>query len=403
MTLFEYTATIASGEEIHGVIRAADESEAAIRLKESYTMIHSLNPVEEKTESELLKKKHRKYSDKALAMVCRQFAIILTAGLPIVRSIELVAGQTEDKNLKELLIEVAKDTSSGFSLADSFYSHAPDLPTTFIETLRAGELSGSLSMAFDRLSNYYGKASKVRAKIISALTYPAFVLAVAVVVIMIIMVYAVPVFSQTFLELGTELPWPTRALIATSNFFSKWIWLILLILAVLVIGIKVYSMTEEGKYNIAKILLSAPIIGKIQLMNASSQFASTFSTMMAAGLPAFTALSITGRSMSNAYLGRAVGRAVENVEAGFRIGASMKETNLFPDLLVEMTSVGEESGSIEETLNVIGEFYDSEVDTLTTRAVALIEPAIIVVLAVFVCFVLLAVYLPMFSMYEGIS
>ncbi len=107
--------------------------------------------------------------------------------------------------------------------------------------------------------------------------------------------------------------------------------------------------------------------------------------------------------MSNAYLGRAVGHAVENVEAGFRIGASMKETNLFPELLVEMTSVGEESGSIEETLNVIGEFYDSEVAVLTTRAVALIEPAIIVVLAVFVCFVLLAVYLPMFSMYEGIS
>ena len=403
MTLFEYTATIASGEEIHGVIRATDESEAAIRLKETYSMIHSLKPIEEKKESEILKKRHRKFNDKALALVCKQFSIILTAGLPIVRSIELVAGQAEDKYLKQLLFEVAEDTAAGYSLAESFVTRAPDLPLTFIETIRAGELSGSLSMAFERLSVYYDKASKVRGKVISALTYPAFVLGVAVIVIMIIMVYAVPVFSQTFLELGTELPFPTRALIATSNFFTKWGWLILLIIVAIVVGIKIYSMTEKGRYEIARILLSLPIIGKIQLMNAASQFAGTFSTMMAAGLPAFTALSITGRSLSNAYLGRAVDKAVVNVESGFRIGASMKETGLFPELLVEMTSVGEESGSIEETLNVIGSFYDNEVDLLTTRAVALIEPAIIVVLAVFVCFVLLAVYLPMFSMYQGIS
>lgn len=403
MTLFEYTAAVPSGEEVHGVIRAVDESEAVIRLKETYSMIRSIHPVKEKEEISLFQRKHRRYNTKALALVCRQFAIILSAGLPIVRSIELVAGQVEDKNLKELLRGVAEDTAAGYSLAESFVSRAPDLPLTFIETIRAGEVSGSLNVAFQRLSEYYSKANKVRSKVISALTYPAFVIAVAIIVIIVIMAYAVPVFSRTFLELGTELPFPTRALIAASNFFVKWTWLLLLIAAAIVIGIKIYSMTENGKYQVAKIILSLPVIGKIQLMNAASQFAGTFSTMMAAGLPAFTALSITGRSLSNAYLGQAVGKAVTNVEAGFRIGSSMRETGLFPELLVEMTAVGEESGSIEETLNVIGEYYDNEVEVLTSRAVGLLEPAIIVFLAVFVCFVLLAVYLPMFSMYQGIS
>lgn len=402
MALYKYKALSQSGAPVEGVIEARDATDAVIKLKETCSVIDDLKPVNAKA-SILSKNVSIKINEKNLSLVCKQFAIILTAGLPIVRTVELIAGQTEDKVIKNILIEVAEDVSSGYGLADSFEKRGPKLPVTFIETVRAGEETGRLDIAFQRLHDYLTKKTRVKAKVVSALTYPMFVLGVAIIVIIIIMGFAVPVFIETFESLETRLPLPTRALIGLSNFTQAYGLIILIIIAIIVVALIVFGRTEKGAYTLSRIVLKLPIIGKVQYMNAASQFANTLSTMLDAGLPVMKAMNITGRSMTNRFMGQSVIDCVEGVEQGYSMGACLKANGTLPELLIEMVSVGEEAGSLPETLAVIGEYYDNEVETVTTRAVSLLEPIIICVLAVFVLWVLLSVYLPMFSMYDNFN
>lgn len=401
MKNYQYKAISRSGLETSGVISAEDKTDAVIRLGETCSVVNSLRRVYDR-EDILEKLRTQKIDEKSLSLVCRQFSIILRAGMPIIKTVTLVAGQTEDKLIKNLLGMVAEDVAAGYSLADSFGLRGPFLPATFTETIRAGEESGTLDTAFERLSAYYLKQSKIKSKVVSAMTYPLFVLAVAIVVIIIIMVKAVPQFTGTFASMDMELPLPTRMLIGLSDFFGSWLWLLLLIAVATIAGLKIYGRTEKGAAEMGKFRLKLPVIGRIELMNGAGQFANTLSTMLAAGLPAIKALNITGRTMSNRFLGGSVVNAVDSIESGFRIGESLKAQNALPELLVEMTAMGEETGSLEDTLKVVGDYYDNEVDVTATRAVSLLEPIIICVLAAFVVLVLLAVYLPMFSMYGSI-
>lgn len=256
------------------------------------------------------------------------------------RTVELVAEQAESKALRELLKSVAADVAAGYSLASGFEIRNKTLPATFVETIRAGEESGSLEVSFSRLSEYFSKKSKIRAKTITSLTYPAFVVVVAVIVITVIMVYAVPTFTQTFETMGIHLPWATRFLIAMSDFFSNYILIILAFAALSVLGLRVFYHTDTGHVRLSRLHLNLPVLGRIAAMTAASQFANTLSIMLASGLPVIRALNVTGRAMSNFYLGRSVGNVVASVEAGRRIGEGMEDTN-FPELLVEMTKIGE--------------------------------------------------------------
>lgn len=402
MITYKYEAISQSGVAITGIIKAIDKSDAIIKLKSECTIVNSLTEIKEKP-SLFGRKGKTNIKDKSLSLMCRQFSIILSAGIPIMRSVELVANQMNDRGMKRLLNSVSEDVAAGMSMSDSFNLRGPDLPPTLIETLKAGEASGALEETFMKLSEFYSKKSKVKSKVISALTYPAFVIGVAVIVIGIIMVFAVPTFARVFEGMGIELPLATRIIIGLSEFFANWFWLVLLILLVLIVGLRFYTKSASGGVKMAKFMLKLPLVGKIQLMNASSQFANTLATLLTAGLPAAHALGITGKTLSNKFLSLSVMESLEDVEAGYRIGTSLERRKAFPDLLVEMTGVGEESGSMETTLEVIGDYYDNEVEVTTNRAISLLEPIIICVLAIFVIIVLLSVYLPMFSLYDSIG
>jgi type IV pilus assembly protein PilC len=273
---------------------------------------------------------------------------------------------------------------------------------TFIETVRSGEESGDLVSAFGRMSTYYDRMYKTRSKATSALLYPAFVIVVAVIVVGIIMVYAVPTFSSTFESLDIELPFVTRLLIGVSNFMSSYIWLIIAVIAAIAFIIRLYGNTEKGAERLGRFKLSIPIVGKIGQMAGASQFAHTMTTMLAAGMPILQALDVAGRSITNVCISRAILDTIPGVESGHSLGECMSRSSDLPEMLVQMTAVGEATGSMEATLEVLAEFYDNEVDTLTSKALSVLEPTIICVLAVFVVVILMAVYLPMFSMYEAI-
>ena len=279
----------------------------------------------------------------------------------------------------------------------------PGLPKTFIETVRAGEQSGALEECFKRLHKYYDKTAKTKAKVISTLTYPAMVIAVAVIVVIIIMVKAIPAFGDVFAEMGTEMPAVTKGLIAVSNFFVGWWWLILLILALLGILYTLAKRTEKGRVAISSFSLKHAPLRRLHSMSAAGQFANTMATMLAAGLPVPKALDVVSQVIGNYVFSVGVREVKQSVERGRTISESMEEIEYFPKMLTEMVGVGERSGSLEQTLDVIGTYFDNEVEVLTSRLLSLMEPIITILLAVVVVFLLLAVYLPMFSMYGGIA
>ena len=228
MTTYKYKGQSLSGARVSGVVRAYDEFEAVAKLRDTCAFITKIEPVKERGNA-LDKPIGFRLKDKELALLCSQFSIILTSGLSVMRCVEMVASQTRNKYTRRMLEKVAEEVGAGYSLAQSFESNAPYLPATFIETVRAGEESGTLALCFDRLHRYYERTARTRAKIISTMTYPAMVIVVAIIVFIIIIAVAVPAFTDAFADLGEgELPGVTKALMAVSGFFNRWWWLLLL-------------------------------------------------------------------------------------------------------------------------------------------------------------------------------
>lgn len=346
----------------------------------------------------------KKIKEKQLALVCSQFSIIISAGLPMVRSVELVADQTTDKTLHKLLKQVAGDVAAGNSLADSFENKGgKQLPITFIETIRAGEESGTLEESFRKLFVYFEKSAKTRAKVTSALIYPAFLCVLSVVVVAIMMVKVIPMFTEMFASMNADLPPMTAIIIAASNFMVHYWLILLLIVVVLIFALKFWSKSPNGMKFFAVLKLKLPLVGRVQRMNAASQFANTMSTILAAGMPMTRTIQITAKVLDNYVIGMQVGDMVGGVEEGVRLGQCVKQCPWFPPLLTEMTGVGEETGSLENTLTIIGDYYDNEVNLAVERALSMLEPIIICGIAVIVVIVVLGFYLPMFSMYNNMA
>lgn len=402
MPTYRYEGAYAGGERVTGVVEAVSQTAAVAQIRQSCEVVLSLKEVPRAAVRDPLARFQR-ISAKSLALTCRQFAIILKAGLPLVQTVDLVAEQCPDKALGRLLRQVSEDVSNGWSLSYSFAQRGErSLPVTFRETVRAGEESGDLLSSFDRMAEYYHRMNKTRESVVSALTYPAFVLAVAAVVVAIIMGYAVPTFTGMFQSMDVELPWVTVALIGVSNFFQRYALVLLGVMALAVFLLRLYGLTEKGGAVLAGLQLKLPLIGEVVRMSGASQFAHTMSTLLTAGMPILQAIEVSGRTMTNQCMSGEVLNTLPGVEGGRPLGECMSYARELPPMLVQMTAVGEATGSMESTLKVLAEYYDNEVEVRTKRALALLEPTIIVVLAIFVVFILMAVYLPMFSMYSAI-
>jgi len=399
MATYRYQALTSDGRSMEGVVQAETEFEAVGMIKQSYAVVEEIREISEG------KPWNRditisKVKEKPLAIACSQIAIALQQGLPLVRSLGLIAKQTEDKNLRKILVDVAGEVAEGSTLTRSFeLKGIRRLPSTFIETVRAGEEAGDLAMAFRKLQVYYEKAAKVRNKASSAMVYPILLIIASLFVILVIMAVAVPMFSSAFASMGVELPLATRMLIDLSEGIRRNWLLILTVFLAAGIGCRLYVGTEQGKLRFSQRKLTLPLLGKTAIMKSTSQFANTMATMLGAGLPVNRALAATAKAMDNYYLSKEVAKVVLEVEDGKSVAEGLKKSGFFPDLLLEMTSVGEETGSLEKTLDILGMFYDGEVETSSAKALSLLEPLIISVLAVFVIFILLAVYMPMFSLY----
>ena len=405
MDTFNYTAMSRDGKKVTGVIEGFNEMDAASRIKESYPIILQLNSTKEKgivgnfLGSDL---GGRKLNDKAFTLMCSQFAVILKSGIPIARTVRLIGDKMTDKPLKKMLDQVADDVESGRSLAASFEERGEGmLPLTFIETIRAGEEAGNLDASFESVSEHYTKQMKLKGKVRGAMIYPTFVLLLAVAVVIVLMVKVVPVFTAVFNAQGAELPGITKSLIALSTFFRKFWWVIVMIIIVIFICYKLYGNTEKGRMKLAKMALKLPVLGEINVLSAASQFANTMAMMLGAGLPITKAVNITARTMSNYYISTEVGKVSAELETGHTLGRSLRESGCLPDILVDMTAVGEESGELEQTLAMTADYYDSELESAIAAAMAKLEPATLVFMGAIAGYVVIAIYVAMFSMYNG--
>ena len=410
MKTFSYTARGIEGGQVTGMAEANTKDEAVRQLRESNLIVEQIEETGDSKKDLDLKLGSRKAKEKSLVIVCNQFAILLKAGLPITRTLQMISEQCEDKTLAKILADAADDVAAGYSLSDSLEKHGDGLPTTFIESIRAGEESGSLETVFERLKNYYEKTSRTKAKVKSAMIYPTFVMAIAVIVVAIIMIFAVPTFKSSFDSLGGEMPAITQFVIDSSDFWVNWWWLIAIIIGLIIIGIKVGKKNEKFRIAWSKMGvelpiggIKTPVLGRINLMNSASEYAGTMSVMMSAGLPIVKAVGVTARSMNNYYMGQSLANTMPDLEAGRPLAACLQKEGTLPNLAIEMTAVGEQTGALESTMDVLSEYYDNEVETATARAMSVLEPCIIVVLAVIVFVLLLSVYLPMFTMYGSVT
>lgn len=372
------------------------------RIKRTCDFVEKITPLGGEKKSILnMQLGGNKLNAKAFSMMCSQFSIILNAGIPVARTCHLVAEKTGDKTLNRILNQVADDVEGGRSLSASFADRGGGLfPPTFVETVRAGEETGSVDKSFDTMHEHFDKINKLKKKLRSAMAYPLFVLVIAVIVVIVLMVKVVPTFTAMFEDLGGELPGITKLLIAISDFFRDYTLLLVAIGVLLYFVFRVYKNTEKGKLKVAEITRELPLAGPISILSSASQFASTMGTMLSAGLPMVRSLSITARTLSNYYVSKQVGKIAVKVEEGRPVGASLKEAGVMPDILVDMVTVGENTGEMEATLKTIANYYDVELDGAIASCVAKVEPAIMVGLAGIAGFVVVAIYMSMFSMYS---
>ena len=407
MKTFRYEGVSGSGARVEGIVEAFDRQDAVVKAREHCRRLVSLEPIRSSTLDRILHMDMGeliggKIKPKTLALLCSQLAIELKAGLPLVASLRLVADNEPNKQIRKMLLEVAEDVHAGNPLADSFTARGKGLPASFIETVRAGEESGRLDACFEKLQTYYENAAEITAKVSSAMIYPTMLLIVAAAVIGIIMISAVPVFQETFANLGNELPLPTKLLIAISGFMARNWLVILLCLGFLVLGLVLYGKTGSGRHFYARLALTVPGLQLVNKMKASSQLSSTLSTMLSAGLPLVRAVEITAATLDNLLVGEEILAAANGVLEGRTMSDGLRKSRWLPKLLVEMAAVGEETGKLEDTLDVVSQYYNREVDSAVKKALEILNPVITIVLAVIVVFILLSVYLPLFSMYASL-
>jgi len=398
---YKYSAQTASGEKKTDVIEAVDQFEAVSRIKENYPIVLSIEEVKSsKLDNMLAIQLTNPVTPKYLSLMCKQFSIILRAGIPVGQSIKMVASQTKNKHIKAELMKASEDVMRGNSLANSFKKNCPDFPETLIETVNSGEVSGTIDKSFESLSILYEKSYKLKQKIRSAFAYPVFIIGIAIVVLIVVMAFVVPNLTRSFNSLGGELPGITKALIAISTFFAnKWL-LILSLLAAIILGSVIYTHTETGKIRWANFMMKAPVIGNLNVLHGTEQFSTTMSSMIKSGLMLDRALEVTSKVMDNYALKLEVASMVDKIRTGHTLSDSINVSPNFPDILKTMVGVGEQTGELEVTLDTMTEYYSNEYDVATSKTLSVLEKIILILLALFAGFIVISIYLPMFTIYD---
>jgi type IV pilus assembly protein PilC len=339
-----------------------------------------------------------KVKEKDVVVFSRQFATMIDAGLPIIQCLELLSAEEPNVAFKKIIITIKEDIESGISLSDAFGKYPDVFDDLFVNLVAAGEAGGILDVILNRLSNYMEKAMKLKAKVKGAMTYPASVLVISIAVVILLLYKVVPVFEEMFAGFGSALPAPTQFLVTASAFVQSNILYMIGGVIIIVVAFKRYYKTERGRLQIDTLVLKSPVFGMLLKKVAVAKFSRTLSTMMSSGVPILDGLDIVSKTAGNKVIENALNDTQKSISEGRTIAEPLSESGIFPSMVVSMIGVGENTGALDAMLAKIADFYDDEVDAAVEAMTALLEPFMMVFLGGVVGGMIIALYLPIFSM-----
>ena len=403
MESFSYKAVNTAGKDVKGSVEAESREEAARKIKEQ-----GLVPVSIGKQGALDKDvnipifKGKKIPARDMSVFCRQFASILKAGVSVINALEMLAEQTENKKLKEAIVNTQSNVEKGENLSDSMRQNDA-FPSILIDMVRAGEASGSLENSLTRMAIQFEKDAKLNGIVKKAMMYPIVLICVMIGVVIVMLTFVIPSFMTMFEDLDSELPATTKAILAMSNSLKNYWYIYIIVVVGIVVGIQMYKRTDNGKHNLDKLKLKIPVFGVLQTKSACASFARTMSTLLQAGMPMIDALEISASTMKNVLFYDGLEKVKNGVSLGQPLSNQLKATGLFPAMVVHMVGIGEETGNVEEMLTNSAVYYEEEVEVQTQTLTSLMEPIIIVLMAFVVVLLIMAIYQPKIQLYNTLG
>ncbi|HLB95176.1 MAG TPA: type II secretion system F family protein, partial [Nitrospiria bacterium] len=337
-------------------------------------------------------------SDKDIVVFTRQFATMIDAGLPLVQCLEILTAQTENKVLAKTIGEVRQDVEAGSTYADALRKHPKVFDALYVNMVAAGEAGGILDTILNRLAKHIEKAMKLKKQIKTAMVYPAVIMCVAVIIIAILMVWVIPVFAKMFSDFGGALPAPTQLVVSASYFMKSNIIYMIIGVGLFIFAFRRFYRTPMGRKLVDRAALRLPVVGDLIRKAAVAKFTRTLGTLISSGVPILDGLSIVAKTAGNKIIEEAVMMTRQSISEGKTIAEPLGQTKVFPPMVVQMIAVGETTGALDAMLSKIADFYDEEVDAAVTALTSLLEPMLMVFLGVVIGFIVVAMYLPIFSM-----
>lgn len=400
MPAFTYSARDrANGQMVEGTLEAASQIEGLGLLKERGLLVTSIKESAARAAPKKQKRKRRKritIDDRVL--FSRQLSTMINAGLPLVEGLNILGENLDNVTFAEIVRHIQADVEGGETLTDAMAKHPRVFDTLYVSLIRAGEASGMLDQILMQLSTYLEKAATLQRKVKSAMIYPSVIVSVALAVVSLLLIKVVPVFAEIFESFDAELPTPTQMMITASEFCQANFLLMLGILVGGIVGLKYYKKTEGGRRNFDAALLKFPVLGELFQKVAIAKFTRTFSTLLRAGVNIIYSLEITAKSSGNKIVEEAVLRVRDSIKEGESIASPLRESAIFPSMVVRMIDIGERTGALDEMLVKIADYYEEQVDIAVAGLTSLMEPLIICFLGVVVGGIVISMFLPMFQL-----
>jgi type IV pilus assembly protein PilC len=393
MPIFEYKGKTLGGKQVQGELKAKNRAELERFLRGNRILVTNVSKKPQQIQIKIgsgIKKID-------ISRFTRQFATMISAGLPMVQCLEILGTQMESAELRSVVTKVKESVQAGATLSEALGKHKKAFDDLYVNMVEAGEVGGALDTILVRLAQYREKADKLARKVKGAMVYPIVVMIVAIGVTFAMLRYIVPVFAKMFAGLGAELPGPTKVVLGISHFLRDQTLLLLLLMVVVIVGFKLFVRNPNGRLSWDRFKLRMPILGPLIRKAAISRFTRTLATLLSSGVSILDALNITAKTAGNMVLQKAIKKSMLSIAEGETITQPLKESGVFPPMVTQMISVGEKTGGMDEMLGKIADFYDDEVDAAVAALTSIIEPVIIVFMGAVIGGILIAMYLPMFD------
>lgn len=399
--VFKYRAVSQNGEIIEGFYEAKDESDVLVMLKgNNYLPVSIEKDIGAEAQIDLFAPKVKK---KDLAVFCRQFYTMLDAGLGIVKCLEILEKQTENKTLAKSIASVFEDVQKGFTLSEAMKSHKNVFPQLLIHMVEAGEVSGNLDTIMERMAVHYEKESKLEQKIKSAMIYPIMLAVVSIAVVVFLLVSVLPTFISMFEGSGQALPGPTQILLDISNWLSSYWYIFISMVLGLILAFVVLGRTPSGRRFLDNLKLKIPVVKDTTVKIITSRFTRTLSTLLASGIPLIQSIEVVSKIVGNKVVYDRLEVATDDIRKGVSLSRAVRNVGVFPPMVDSMINIGEESGALDDILNKTADFYDDEVEASLQKMTTLMEPLMLVFMAVIIGFIVIAIAMPMFEMMNTIQ